>query len=351
MFKKIIAILMVSVLTAGCASLPDDQSVLSRAQQSSVSKTSSSTILQRAKLKLSKAASEELALYGPSYLEKANESYKKAQELYKNKQDEQSIKLHAGMSIEYVNAGLRNKRVVQDALTKSLDNRRILLDLSAPKIDQKGFQNIHLALIELVRLIEQRQLDKAIHQEPEVLEKMRTLEVRVIGQKYLRDCIQHLNAAEQNHAQTLLPDTQKQAINELTDTRQFIRQNPRQALKIQQLADTCTFNAQRLKSLTDEANRLKNMMDTQIERYILIQEERLQRIGKQLGHKDIRNLSFDDQSRTLGRQAEESADLLAAAESDNAKLSPAQFEKWKRKTVLLQAEVRRLQKIIKRLEN
>ena len=351
MFKKIIASLLLVAFVAGCASLPDDKSVQSRAQKSSQSNTASHTILQRAKLKLSKAASENLALYGPSYLEKANAAYAEAQSLYKEKQDDQAIKLRAETAIEYINAGLRNKRVVKDALKKGLENRQVLMKLGVEKVDKPGFETINNKFLELVRLIEQRKLDDAIQQEPAVINDMRALEVQIIGKKYLKTCLAHLAEAAKIQAETLLPDTYLETQNTLKDTRQFIRQNPRRALKIAKLADDCTFNAQRLFVLTREANRLKNIEDKQLERYVLIQEERLVRIGEQLGHEDIRNLSFDDQSRTLGNQAEHSADLLAAAENDNAKLSPAQFEKWKRKTVLLQAEVRRLQKIIKRLQN
>jgi hypothetical protein len=351
MFKILLCFILAPALLIGCASLPDDKSVQNRAERASQSKTSSQTIMQRAKLKQSKAASESLALYGPTFLEKATKAYKKANILYKEKADTESIKLEASISIEYINAGLRNKKVVKDTLKTSLANHDILLQLNAPKIDPTGYDKILNKLLHTVRLIEQRKLDEAKEEEKNVNQYMHQFEIRIIGKRYLKECLSTLANADKHDAKTLLPETYNETLNSLNDTRQFIRQNPRQALKIEQLANQCVFQAQRLLALTKEANRFKNTTPQQMERYLLLQEERLVRIAKELGHDDIRNLSFDDQSRMLSNQAEASAHLLAVAESDNAKLSPAQFEKWKRKTVLLQSEVRRLKKMIKRLEN
>lgn len=351
MFKKLLCFILVPVVLIGCASLPDDTSVQNRAERVSLSKDSSQTIMQRAKLKHSKAASENLALYGPTFLEKANDAYEKAKTLYKDNTDTESIKLEAALSIEYINAGLRNKKVVKDTLKTSLASHDVLLQLNAPKVDPSGYEDTLNKLLNTVRLIEQRKLDIAKKEEKTLINYMHQFEVKIIGKKYLKECLSTLSDADKQDAQSLLPDTYNETLNTLNDTRQFIRQNPRQALKIEQLANQCVFHAQRLLMLTREAIRFKNTTNQQMERYLLIQEERLSRITNELGHDDIRNLSFDDQSRTLSNQAEQSANLLEAAESDNAKLSPAQFEKWKRKTVLLQAEVRRLKKIIQRLEN
>ena len=350
MFKVFGFTLILSIMLAGCASLPDDQSVQNRAKQSSQSNHDSNTLLQRAKLKMAKANSENLALYGPSYLIKAKESYRKAQALYKEKQNESDIKFEAELAIEYVNAGLRNKRVVKDALKASLDHYQILMELEADKVNSDLFQATKQSLIELVKQIEQRQLDSAIASEAQTIELMRNLEINVIKKKYLQQCSKLISQSEQKQASLLLPKTYKQIINQLSDTQQFIRQNPRQTLKIQELADDCSFQAQRLLNLANEASKIKSIQNEDIEKHILKTETQLARIAKQLTSQDFRNLSFDDQSFRLSEHAETSSDLLAAAEDTSAQLSPAQFEKWKRKTVLLQSEVRRLQKIIKQME-
>lgn len=346
----LITALVVTVI-AGCASLPDDASLERRVDQMDQTKVASQTYLQRAKVSMTKARTENLALYGPTYLQKATHHYEEAQQQYKAQQDESAIKREAQLAIEYIQAGLRNKRVVKDALKKSLEHHQILMQLNAAQVNAEQYSLVLNDLLNLVRLIEQRNLDSAIAQEDAVIQSMREFEVTIIDQKYLKQCVTLLKQSESKQGKKWLPDTYASVFNQIQDTQQFIRQNPRQASKIESLANQCTFQAQRLLHLTEEAIQIHTLNDNQVERYVLTQEERMNRIAKKLNEKDLRNRSLDDQSRLLSDQAEASLDLLVAAENDNEKLSPAQFEKWKRKTVLLQAEVRRLKKIIRKLEN
>jgi len=58
-------------------------------------------------------------------------------------------------------------------------------------------------------------------------------------------------------------------------------------------------------------------------------------------------MSLNDQSLVLQKLAEQSVLDIRSYQSKGGKVSKAQLDKWKRKTVLLQAEVRRLQKAIK----
>jgi hypothetical protein len=112
---------VIFLVLGACASLPDDKNLRNHAASVSASSTLSSTsFLQRAKLKLKKGKSEALNLYAPSYFESAQNAYKEAQQAYKDKEDSSNIKLHTQLTIEYIESGIRNKKVVKDALKKSL---------------------------------------------------------------------------------------------------------------------------------------------------------------------------------------------------------------------------------------
>ncbi len=69
-------------------------------------------------------------------------------------------------------------------------------------------------------------------------------------------------------------------------------------------------------------------------------------MGKELEHPDIRNLSFNDQSLLLAAESKSVMKKLKKPKSRQGKISQADLDKWKRKVVLLQAEVRRLQKAL-----
>lgn len=338
-------LLALSLTLSGCASLPDEKSVQSRAEQA---KGSANDNLQRAKLNIRKAESENLAFYAPSYYEKAKAAFTEAKTQSASNKDGQEVKLNARLSTEYVNAGIRNKKIVKDTLKKSLKNRKILNQLSA----QKHFPGEYLALqqeqITVIKLVEQRDLKGAKESEKSLIKKMRALEVKSIDYQYLAKTHIMLKQANEINAEKLLPKTYKTTINNLADTQQFIRQNPRQKLRIEELSEKSLFKAERLYSLARYAKQMSIAQDNQLEQFVLKQEEQFSRINKGFKSNDIGNLSFNDQSLVLKKQAEESMEDIRSYQSKGGKVSKAQLDKWKRKTVLLQAEVRRLQKALKK---
>jgi hypothetical protein len=63
---------------------------------------------------------------------------------------------------------------------------------------------------------------------------------------------------------------------------------------------------------------------------------------------EIDKLSFNDQSTILQKYAERAKADIHSYRSKSGNVSKIQFDRWKRKTVLIQAEVRRLQKALKK---
>lgn len=344
-------IIGLTIALSACASLPDEKSAQSRAEQVSQSKHSANDILQRAKLSLKKSDSESLSFYAPSYQKKASDAFNKAQSLYANNAEPSEIKLHAQLASEFINAGIRNKKVVKDTLKKSLNNRSILKELSAQKYFPEEFSALESEQINLIQSIEQRDLKGAKQAEKNLINKMHSLEVKAINYAYLANTHTMLKQAQDIHAEKLMPRTYQQTLDSLADAQQFIRQNPRQELRIEELAQASLFQAERLYSLTRHAKQIQVAQDNQLEQFVLKQEEQLQRINQGFKQKDIRNLSFNDQSILLKQYAESNLEDINTYQSKSGKVSKAQLDKWKRKTVLLQGEVRRLQKALKKAQS
>lgn len=344
--RSMFAIFLVSGFLVGCASLPDDKTLNSQAESfASKTKINSSSLMQRAKLKVKKGKSENLAFYAPSYFKNAQDSYQEALVSYQNKNEETQTKTKTQLSIEYINSGMRNKKVVLDTLKESLSNRQVLKDLKANKHFPEEFNALSQQHTELINLIEQRKLDEALKGEKDLLINMRKLEVKVIDITYLSKADTVLKQANKEGALELMPITHQKTMDTLKDTRQYIRQNPRKASRIEKLAKAALFSTQRLYQLSREAKRYAVLEKPQIERTLLSQEDQFQRIGKELSHPDIRNLSFNDQSLLLAEESKQVRKRLKKPKKAKAgKISQADLDKWKRKVVLLQAEVRRLKK-------
>jgi hypothetical protein len=337
-------------MLSACASLPDEKGVQSRAASASQSQEIFNSALQKAKLKIKKANSESLSFYAPSYYQKARQSFISAKSLYAEDTQSKDAKLEAQLTIEYINSGIRNKKVVKDTLEKSLKSRKILIQLGAKKYFPQIFKKLEQDQISIIQSIEMRDIEGAKAAEKNVLKDMRKLEVRTIDHTYLAKTHAMLKQADALDGKELMPSTYQQTRQNLADTQQFIRQNPRQEMRIEELANKSLFQAERLYSLSRHANQMKVAQDKQLESFILKQEEQLARINKGFKAPDISNLSFNDQSILLTQHAVQAFADIRSYQSKGGKVSKAQLDKWKRKTVLLQTEVRRLQKALKRAQ-
>ncbi len=346
-FRFVISAVIFLALGA-CASLPDDKNLKSHAQSvASASKLSSASLLQRAKLKLQKGKSEALSLYAPSYFENARSSYQEAREAYKEKDSDDTIKELTQLSIEYINSGLRNKKVVKDTLKNSLKHRQLLLTLKANKHFPQAFNTVEEHFLELVKSIEQRKLDAALTAQRDVLKEMDSLEVKTIGFTHLSKAEEMLNKAQQLDAKELLPKTHQQTINKLAAARLFIGKNPRKKSKIKKITRSSVFASQRLYYLARHAKRLEDMETSNIEKSVLLHEEQLQRVNSAARLADVGNQSFTDQSIILSEQLTKLMAKNKHSGKSSNKVTAKELDKWKRKVVLLQREVKRLRKKLK----
>jgi hypothetical protein len=349
--KQAFLIICLSVILSACASLPDQKSVESRAASASLNNNSANDVLQKAKLKIKKSNSEELSFYAPSYHNQALESFATANSLYAKNPKDKEAKLNAQLVIEYLNAGTRNKKMVKDILKKSLKTRKVLIQLKADKNFPAQFNALEQKHIAVIKTIEQQDAEGAKNAEKALLKEMRTLEIRAIDYAYLGQTHTMLKQADELNAKDLMPKTRHKTLQNLATTQAFIRQNPRQELRIEELAKLSLYQAERLYSLTRHAHQINTAQDNkQLEAFILQQEEQLNRINKAFDQVEMNNLSFNDQTIVLQKYAEQAKADIHSYRSKNGKVSKKQLDKWKRKTVLLQAEVRRLQKALKKAQ-
>ena len=346
MARNIIKSLFLFTLFASlmaCSSLPDQKNIDLRAEQTAQkSPKSSQFFLQQAKSKLQKSHIESLAFYAPTYLEQAQNAYDEASALYLEKTNSDKVKRQAQLSIELIEAGLRNKKMVKEYLPASLANRQVLSKLNAAKYFPQAAKDIDNSHIELIKLIEQREEIKAQKNEQTLLRAMRNLEVATLGQIYLSKSYTMLAQANDLGVQKNLPNLYQQTLSELKKTENFIQQNPRDKKNISGLAQDNLFNTERLFSLARLAQKIAHAKEGDIETLIIKQEGLLQTIATAIGYKDISNVSMQDQALLLSQYAKK---LKSAKHVQTQTGNDTQeLERWKRKVVLLQAEIRRLEK-------
>lgn len=343
--SQIVFLSSILLLTA-CSALPDQDSIEMRSDKTATNLHNVSTDVQNATLSLSKGNMENLAFFAPTYWLKAKEYYEKALIEQKNEGRTRQAKRAAAFSQEYIAAGLRSKKMVVDTLPAMLVHKDTLDSLNARETIPKQYAMAVEKMLELNRLIEHQDIDGAKHKQKALLIDLKEIEIQAVDAKYLSTAHKMVAEALQLNADKIAQQTLQSTRNQIKDAQQFIRQNPNELLRISELATACEFSARRLVSITKSIEQLLSANDVQTEAYVLLEEQRLHRIAQSLGMSDLRDHAFDDQSRLIMSQGEQNAEDVDSALNDPNKISVAQLEKWKKKTVLLQAEIRRLQKML-----
>lgn len=342
-FSKVLFLLTIMCAISACSTLPDQSNIETRAKQfAAKSSKSSQSLLQLAKLKLQKADTELLAFYAPTYLYNANQSYEEATTLYKQEADDSDIRHHAQLTVQYVESGLRNKKMVTNYLADSLQSRAVLEKLNAPSLFPNEFQTITEQHLELIKQVEQRKEREAKANQKPIIQAMQALEVKTVEQTHLGKTQTMLKQAEALNAAKLLPKTYADTLNQIQQIEHFIAENPRQKKKIKAFTQDSLFAAERLYSLTRLANKIVSAKEASTEDIVTHIEQQFERIANHLKHEDIRNLSLEDQSLLLSQYGAKV--ITKNRHNVYAAKQEKELEKWKRKVVLLEAEVRRLKR-------
>jgi len=340
--KSLFFMAFISLLTA-CASLPDEKNIQNRAEQfAQKSAKPAQSLIQQAKLKLQKANTELLAFYAPTYMKQAQTHFEKAKQLYSEKAENIEIREQTQLSVEYVESGLRNKKIVKEYLTSTLDNRAVLQRLKADQLFPEDFAKITEQQLALIEKVEQRKELEARAQQKPLLEAMKQLEVKTIKQTYLSKTYTMLEQAQALKAEETLPTLYKQTMDNIAQIERFIAANPRQKKQISAYTKDSLFEAERLYSLARLTQKITTKSEQNLEDLVLSFEAHLQKIAKAMKYGDISNLSLDDQSLLLSEYGEKIIKKNKHALSSIKQQK--ELEKWKRKVVLLEAEIRRLKR-------
>lgn len=337
--------LFLGTLLSGCAALPDSSQIEDSSEiQAASGKQSVASLMQKAKLDLTKGKNENLAVMAPSYLAQANKSYEQALAAEKSA-DQEKTRRFAIQSSKYIQAGMGVKKTVSTTLKKALKHQQTLKALKAHEHYPEQQKLVDAGFKELVELIEQQKVNEARDKQEAIIKQMRQLEVKAVSYIHLSQAEEIYQQAMAMGAPQLAPATLKETDQILTTARQLISQNPKDKKRILKQAKASTFAAERLYHITRLVKRFAVAEETQVEALVLDQEKGLGRVQQALKVEDIRNLSFNDQTLVLEERGKE-VHAIAKGElvKSGRKITQAELDKWRRKVVLLQSEVRRLQR-------
>lgn len=253
---------------------------------------------------LRRAATEDLEFFTPLHWQQINDAIRSAR-----KQDasgnQQAAITSSALVTTLLSSALDYKARISTRLADLLNQRQVLLDIRADKVQSKDFDKQNKRIRELASLLETGK-DKDMRSDiTDILADMREIEQQTMLELHWRPARKTLDKAEDEGVDDFAPETFSAAerlTDEAEDTISEQFQNRELSTSV---GLTALRAAQHALYIGREAERIINMDLDDAEQAALRFEGFLNQIGEALGTGDLRNMAFQDQTLALIQKARE----------------------------------------------
>lgn len=255
--------------------------------------------LNEAQKKIDKAQKARLDFYAPLHFKAAKEALVTAQNIL-NKGEGASLVLEQAFRVEsLLNAGYKNREIVQTKLALSLEHLGVLEQLKASAIVPEGFSDVMEDMEAVIREMEGGFIDKAVERQPKLLESMTQLEVDLLKKVHLSAAEDMLDKAEKVKADKYAETTFQKAEQALEDAKRFIEKQYRDRAGVKSQGIKAWVAAARAYRLAKESVTLVNLTPQKAEQRALYFESLLSLINTPLQLKQLETKSFSTQAKTI----------------------------------------------------
>lgn len=255
--------------------------------------------LDEAQKKIDKAQKARLDFYAPLHFKAAKEALLTAKNIL-NKGEGASLVLEQAFRVEsLLNAGYKNREIVQAKLAPSLEHLGVLEKLKAPNIVPAGFSDVMDDLEAVIREMEGGFIEKAVERQPKLLQSMTELEINLLKKVHLTAAEDMLEKADGAKADKYAEITFKKAEQTLEDARRFIEKQYRDRAGVKSVGIKAWVAAARAYRLAKESAELVNLTPQKAEQRALYFESLLALINTQLQLKQLETKSFSAQAKAI----------------------------------------------------
>lgn len=195
----------------------------------------------------------------------------------------------------YLKRAEESAAVARTTLAQAIKARDDARAAGAPSFE-KDYTDAEKRFLELTAAIEEDNLKWAQKNQDDVVEILRSLEIKAIKEKTLGEVRVTIDQAEKEGAKKFTPELYNEVRRELETVDAFITENPYQKEEMLKRANGVLFNAQRLLVLTRQSSELQNMKPVATTLWV---EGMLNQITNTLSAPDMRNQSFDTQMANI----------------------------------------------------
>ncbi len=314
-----LALMLITLTLAGCASNPDSASNLSEdaKQSETISQISEfKASLDQAEQQVSKGVEEELDWFAAKHIEEANKALAEAKEYYaKFEFDPSEANSSTGLFTSTTNIGAAKESLNQfnsrmdkarslkatslSTLSEAFDYHAQLKKIDAEKYFPSTVKELNTELKKLVDQIADEKTGDAIAAQPALVANQRALEVKTVSKIYLADAQKELDRLIKSDISQHAPKSLSQVSASLNATMAFIAADPRAIDAIKEKADAVLFSVKRAERISLTVKKLKALSSKDYEDFVTGYEKILFEISYTLGTEDKRDLSFEQQGKAL----------------------------------------------------
>lgn len=260
--------------------------------------------LTEAQKKIDKAQTSRLDFYAPLHFKAAKEALASAKQLLQ-KGEGQSLVLEQAFRVEsLLNAGYKNRGIVQAKLAPSLEHLGVLEKLKARSILPSGFEDVMGELESLIREMEGGFIDKAVEGQPKLLENMTQLEVDVLKKVHLTAAEDMLDQADEAKADKYAKKSFQKAEQSLEEAKRFIEKQYRDRAGVKGAGIKAWVDAAHAYQIAKESTLLVNLTPEKAEQRALYFESLLTLINTPLQIKQLETKALRDQAKAIATRVQ-----------------------------------------------
>lgn len=301
--------IVLSSLLAACSSTPKDAPFDSELVFDSVPQTSINA-LESAEDDYAKAERNQLGMFAPQHMQRAQQALQTAQQLETSAASEDELATH----ISRMHTALEQAKRVRTSAEKTLSNVLVkyhtLETLGGEYLLPKRYQAERLALLSLLKSFEAGETAKVQQSVPDTLQRLQTLERDILLASAWQPASNALDKAVRENAKRYAPLSLKRAQRMVRDARVFIHSNYYDHDACKRMGDQARQAALSALATTRESKRLSNLAPSAAEQYVRDTNRQLKSVADVLKEVSLEGLTLEDQIIAIKQRMQERERML-----------------------------------------
>ncbi|VAX12128.1 hypothetical protein MNBD_GAMMA24-1963, partial [hydrothermal vent metagenome] len=270
-------------------------------------------ICETASMAIARANKEEFTFFAPLHLELASKNLKQGQDKIKNQKTVAEGMQDCFKVSKLVENGMTTKAKVESSLSDALAELKMLKSVDEEKKFTGAIQDYADDVIDLVKKIEEGDMNEAMQGQAELLKEMLTLEVNIVLTNNLEPVEAMLEKADDEDAKDLAKKTFKKAEKELESARKFIRVYYRDKQQVKNAAALAMRKAKHAYYVAQEVETLTELKPEAAEEKVLYIESLLERINRKFNKGVVIGHSLYEQTSIIGQRLDALFDVRVPA--------------------------------------